>query len=62
MIDYRKRCVVPMINVRTGEVEFEIIVYGLRARDLMTVPNDTIGSIAARHPGHTSSPFHLYDL
>lgn len=62
MIDYRKRCVVPMINARTGKVDFEIIVYGQTARDLMTVPNEIVHSIADRHPEHTSSPFALYDL
>jgi hypothetical protein len=60
--DYSRRCVIPMIPIQEGLKPFEIIVYGRSTEELMTLPNDVIGSIASRHPGYTSTPFHLYDL
>lgn len=56
------RCVVPLIPITDTEQAFDLIIYGRSARELITVPNEVIQSIAIRYPNHTSSPFHLYDL
>ncbi len=58
--DATKRAIVPMLN-KAGQVEFELIIYGYSARELTTVPNPVISSLAARYPDHTSSPFLLRD-
>jgi hypothetical protein len=61
-INHRRCAVIPMISNETGQVDFEILVYGRFAHELMTVPNDVIAEIVAKHPEHTSSPFLIYDL
>lgn len=58
----RQRAVVPMFNRITGRCDFELIIYGVSARDLMTVPNEIIATLATRYPNHVSTPFELYDL
>lgn len=56
------RCAqVPMMNKRTGEVDFVLLVYGRSARELMTVPNEVVDSLSRRYPNHISSPFALSD-
>jgi hypothetical protein len=59
--DHRKCAVVPMINDETGQVDFELLIYGRTARELMTVPNDVIGVLAERYTKHSSSIFLIYD-
>jgi hypothetical protein len=54
------RTIIPMISTRTGQPEFELIIYGFLPQDLMTVPNPVIQSLARRYPNHTSSPFVIY--
>lgn len=60
-IDYGKSAIVPMMNRRSGEVEFELLIYGYSASELMSVPNPVIGSLAQRYPDHQSSPFLIRD-
>lgn len=62
MINMRKCAVVPMMSVMTGKVEFELLIYGRTAKELMTVPNDVIDSLAREYPDHQSSIFMLRDL
>ena len=54
-IDIRKRAIVPMRSKTTGEIEFELVVYGVTAKELMTAPSDVISSLAARYPDHHST-------
>lgn len=56
-----KRCTVGMRNKLTGQLEFELIIYGRSAADLLTVPNDVIGSLAERYPDHQSTIFDVDD-
>lgn len=57
-----KRCVIPLIPVTPGAKRLDIIIYGRSARELMTVPNEIVHSLARRYPGYTSSPFFIYNL
>lgn len=59
--DYKVRCTVPMINRATGKVDFDLTLYGLRARDVQTVPNTIVDSLARRYPDHKSSLFFVRD-
>lgn len=59
--DYKVRCTVPMISRITGEVDFDLVMYGLCARDLQTVPNTIVDSLARRYPDHISSLFLVRD-
>jgi len=54
-----ERAVIPILSRATGEVEFEVIVYGRRPEELATIPNEVIRSLARRFPEHTSSMFLL---
>jgi hypothetical protein len=54
---YKTRCTVPMVSRRTGEVEFDLVLYGITVRDIRTLPNEIIASLARRYPDHTSSVF-----
>jgi hypothetical protein len=57
-----KRAIVPMVPASMpGEPEFEVIVYGRSASELMTVPNETVQALARKYPEHRSSPFLLRD-
>lgn len=56
-----KTCVVPMMSRRTGHQEFEILVYGRSAEELMCVPCAIIDTLARRYPDHQSSIFLLRD-
>jgi hypothetical protein len=54
---YKTRCTIPMINRTTGDVDFQITLYGITVRDISSVPNDVITSLARRYPDHVSSLF-----
>ena len=61
--DPRKAAIVWMWHADSGaRADFDIVVYGVTAEDLLTVPNDIISSIAARHPGYVGSPFGVQTL
>lgn len=57
-----RRCIIPMFNNKTLEIDFEIIIYGRSAAELQTVPNEIVHSIAHRYPMHSSSLWALYDI
>lgn len=61
-VKHHKCAIVPMLGKRSGVVEFELLIYGRTAAELMTVPNEVIHSISERYPEHQSSPFLLRDL
>ena len=61
MRHYKTRCTVPMVSKRTGEVEFELVLYGITARDIWSTPNEIVASLARRYPHHTSSVFIVRD-
>jgi hypothetical protein len=50
-----------MVSKRTGEVEFELVLYGITARDIWSTPNEIVASLARRYPHHTSSVFIVRD-
>lgn len=52
-IDQDKKTIIPMRNNQTGEVDFELMVYGRLPNDLLTVPNEVIASLARKYPLHT---------
>lgn len=56
------RTIVPMFNLATGFVDFEVIVYNRSATQLSLIPNEVIHSIARRFPNHTSTPFALSEI
>jgi hypothetical protein len=58
---YKTRCTVPMVSKRTGEVEFNLVLYGVVARDLQSLPNEIVASLAHRYPDHISSMFLVRD-
>lgn len=53
--------VITMLDERMNPV-FEVIVYGVHAKQLLTIPNEIIRSIARKYPGYFSSPFHVRPL
>lgn len=57
-----RRCVVPLLSTKRGFKPFDVIIYGKSARELQSVPNPIISSLARRYPDHYSSPFIIYDL
>jgi hypothetical protein len=60
-MDIKKRVVVPMVNRTTGNVDFEIIVYGYSLFEMYVTSHPVISSLARRYPDHMSSPFMLKD-
>lgn len=63
MIDASKTAVVWLWHADTGaRANFDVLVYGVTAEDLLTVPNDIVDSIAARYPGFVGSPFGVTTL
>lgn len=60
VIDYNKKCTVPMININTGKVEFKLTIFGRVTEDLMRVPCEVSASLAAKYPNHTSNMFMVY--
>lgn len=61
MIDRFPAAVVTMLDMHMNPA-FEVVVYGVRPRDLLTVPNQIIHSLATRYRGFHSSPFHVRKL
>ena len=59
MNGWRNPVVVPMVNVQTGRVDFEVTLWGTTIDEAMCVPCEAIHSLAARYPNHASSPFLL---
>ncbi len=57
MIDFHKSALIHMLSLKTGNVDFIIQVYGANPKELMTIPNSIINSLARKYPNHTSSPF-----
>ncbi|NJL71042.1 MAG: hypothetical protein HC888_05215 [Candidatus Competibacteraceae bacterium] len=53
--------VITMLDMHMNPA-FEVIVYGVRARDLMKVPSPVIHRLAKKYRGYHSSPFHVRDL
>jgi len=51
-----------MIPRDRDQKPFDLILYGRSASELLTVPNEVIGSLARRYPDYTSSPFLIYDF
>lgn len=62
-VDYTRRAVIPIVPLYDDGPEFEIIVYGRTVSDLLTVPNETVHSIARRYPDCTSlGPFAVREM
>lgn len=63
---YVPRCTMPMFPYGNypviGEQDFDVIVYGARASDLMTISNVVVRSVAKRFPDYQSSMFLVNDL
>ena len=54
--------VVQMYPLTSDYKAFDVMVYGVTATSLMTVPNSVIRKLAEKYGDtHTSSPFALYD-
>lgn len=56
------RTIVPMFNLASGLVDFEIIIYNRSVSELSLIPNEVIHSIARRFPNYTSTPFALAEI
>lgn len=56
------RTIVPMFNLKTGNIDFEVIVYNRSVKELSLIPNEVIAGIARRFPDHTSTPFALQEI
>lgn len=51
---------VPMVNRHTGEIDFDVTLFGLTLEEAMCIPCPEIQALAERYPNYTSSPFMLY--
>jgi hypothetical protein len=58
-VNYAKRTLVPMWGKASMKPEFDLIVYGVEAHELMTVPNPIVAALAAKYPDHQST---LWDI
>lgn len=52
-----KSAMIAMIGNQSMRQEFDVIVYGRSADDLLKVGSPVVREIARRFPDHTSSPF-----
>ena len=58
----QQRAVLRLFALVPGMPDMDIIVYGVEAHDLMTVPNEVIQRIATKYPGYQGSMFHVRNL
>ena len=57
-VDPSRGAVIHLWHRETGaRANFDVIVYGVTANELTTVPNDVITSIARKYPDYVGSPF-----
>lgn len=57
---WRNPVVVPLINKATGNVDFEVTLWGTSYEAALIVPCPAIHALASRYPSHTSSPFLIH--
>jgi len=49
--------VVPMINNATGQIDFDVILYGISPIEAMVIPCQAIQELAQQYPSYTASLF-----
>ena len=62
-VDHSKTAVIWLWHRDSGaRANFDLLVYGVTAEDLQTVPNEIVGMIADRYPDYVGSPFGVQTL